>query len=74
VDGQPTSWTFKNFMPQLDDFMSNVAAHGHPVIWNFGTIPTWMFHLVNNSYSPIRLPAFVKWGESDSGNPFDSSS
>jgi hypothetical protein len=58
-------------MQQLEDFMSNVAAHGHPVIWNFGTIPTWMFHLVNNTYAPIRLPPFENSGtKSDGRNVF----
>jgi hypothetical protein len=53
VPGKPTSWNFTDMMPQLEDFMAN-AAEGHPVIWNFGTIPCWMFWgpTTNHSHCP----------------------
>merc|ERR1719456_1418815 len=56
VPGKPTSWNFTSFLPQMEDFMANTAALGHPVIWNVGTIPCWMFHdpttIINNSRCP----------------------
>jgi len=40
-EGEKTSWNFTSMLPQVEAFMNNTA--GHPVIWNFGTIPCWLF-------------------------------
>jgi hypothetical protein len=56
VPGKPTSWNFTSMMPQLEDFMANTAAQGHPVIWNFGTIPCWMFWGPSTNHSHCPYP------------------
>jgi hypothetical protein len=48
-DGK-TSWDFSLIDPITEDFMK--ATAGHSVIFNFSTIPEWMF----KTESPVRYP------------------
>jgi len=53
--GKPTSWNFTSFLPQMLDFMDSTA--GHPVIWNIGTIPCWMFWGPTTNHSHCPFPS-----------------
>ncbi len=46
-----TSWDFSHIDPITEDIMK--ALEGHPVVWNFTTIPAWMF----KTKEPARYPA-----------------
>jgi len=46
-----TSWDFSYVDPQIEDAMK--ALEGHPVVWNFSTIPEWMF----KTPKPVLYPA-----------------
>jgi hypothetical protein len=46
-----TSWDFSYVDPQIEDAMK--ALDGHPVVWNFSTIPEWMF----KTPKPVVVPA-----------------
>ncbi|WP_282781508.1 hypothetical protein [Nocardia sp. CC201C] len=57
VDGH-TSWDFAQLDQFMDDCLS--ATAGRPVVANFATIPTWMFHTAQ----PVALqddPAAIHW-------------
>jgi len=45
-----TYWDFRLLDPIADDFMR--AADGHPVVFNFGTLPAWIFKTKN----PTKVP------------------
>jgi hypothetical protein len=49
-DGK-TSWDFSLIDPIVEDFMG--ATAGHPVIFNFGTLPAWIF----KTQRPAELPS-----------------
>jgi hypothetical protein len=55
--GKPTSWNFTSMLPQMQDFMRNTAEEGHPVIWNIGTIPCWMFWGPTTAHGNCPFPA-----------------
>ncbi len=46
-----TFWDFSYIDPITEDIMKALA--GHPVVWNFTTIPAWMF----KTKEPVRYPA-----------------
>ena len=46
-----TSWNFSYIDPLTEDAMQ--ALRGHPVVWNFTTIPAWMF----KTAKPVSYPA-----------------
>lgn len=46
-----TSWDFSHIDPITEDIMK--ALDGHPVVWNFTTIPAWMF----KTRESVRYPA-----------------
>jgi hypothetical protein len=50
ADGK-TSWDFSHIDPYAIDFAE--ASKGHSTIWNFSTIPQWMFKTVK----PVPYPA-----------------
>lgn len=46
-----TFWDFSHVDPQIEDVMK--ALNPHPVVWNFSTIPEWMF----KTPKPVSYPA-----------------
>lgn len=65
-----TSWDFSLVDPAAVQFAD--AAKGHPAIWNFSTMPAWMY----KTQQPIAVPDDpnqVDWGYNSGNVPVDPS-
>ncbi len=60
--GGRTSWNFSVIDPIVADFMR--ATAGHPVVFNFGTLPAWIFQTRQAAAVP-RDPDQVTWTYSE---------
>ncbi|MGH7105807.1 MAG: hypothetical protein ACREFT_04810 [Acetobacteraceae bacterium] len=60
--GGKTSWDFSAIDPIVADFMR--ATAGHPVVFNFGTLPAWIFQTQQPAAVP-RDPDQVTWTYSE---------
>lgn len=61
ADGK-THWDFSLIDQLTEDFM--LATAGHPVVFNFGSLPAWMFN-TNAPVSVLESPDEIDWNYSE---------